>query len=112
MNRFTPDERARANAALQDNLQRAEPRIVASYALIGAILLLGGVGYALDRWFSSAPWGLLTGLIDNVVRTLILQGRSKMHPLVSLVAIFGGMEMFGILGIFLGPILAAILIVL
>ena len=63
MDRFTPDERARANAALQDNLQRAEPRIVASYALIGAILLLGGVGYALDRWFSSAPWGLLTGLI-------------------------------------------------
>jgi hypothetical protein len=42
----------------------------------------------------------------------ILKGRSKMHPLVSLVAIFGGMEMFGILGIFLGPILAAVLIAL
>jgi predicted PurR-regulated permease PerM len=36
----------------------------------------------------------------------------KMHPLVSLVAIFGGIEMFGILGIFLGPILAAVLIAL
>ena len=35
-----------------------------------------------------------------------------MHPLVSLVAIFGGIEMFGILGIFLGPILAAVLIAL
>jgi predicted PurR-regulated permease PerM len=33
-----------------------------------------------------------------------------MHPLVSLVAIFGGIEMFGIMGIFLGPILAAVLI--
>jgi len=63
MNRFTPDERARANAALQDNLQRAEPRIVASYALIGAILLFGGVGYGLDLWFSSSPWGLVAGLI-------------------------------------------------
>ena len=30
MDRFTPDDRARANAALQDNLQRAEPRIVVS----------------------------------------------------------------------------------
>ena len=63
MDRFTPNERARANAALQANLQRAEPRIVASYALIGAILLFGGAGYALDFWFSSSPWGLLTGLI-------------------------------------------------
>ena len=63
MDRFTPDERARANAALQDNLTRAEPRIVASYALIGAILLFGGLGYALDRWFASAPWALLTGAL-------------------------------------------------
>ncbi len=46
--------------------------------------------------------GLLAGLADNFVRPMILQGRSKMHPLVSLVAIFGGMEMFGIMGIFLG----------
>ena len=56
--------------------------------------------------------GLIAGLVDNFVRPLILQGRSKMHPLVSLVAIFGGMEMFGIMGIFLGPILAAVLIAL
>ena len=62
MNRIT-DDRAQANEALHDNLQRAEPRIVASYALIGAILLFGGAGYALDLWFSSSPWGLLTGLI-------------------------------------------------
>ena len=63
MDRYTPDDRARANAALQDNLQRGEPRIVASYALIGAILLFGGLGFALDRWFMSGPWGLLTGLL-------------------------------------------------
>jgi predicted PurR-regulated permease PerM len=57
-------------------------------------------------------FGLMTGIVDNVVRAMILKGRSKMHPLVSLVAIFGGIEMFGIMGIFLGPILAAILIAL
>ena len=37
---------------------------------------------------------------------------SKMHPLVSLVAVFGGIERFGIMGILLGPILAAVLIAL
>lgn len=63
MDRSTNGDRARANEALQDNLQRAEPRIVASYALIGAILLLGGAGYVVDRWVHSSPWGLLTGLL-------------------------------------------------
>jgi F0F1-type ATP synthase assembly protein I len=62
MDRSTSD-RARANEALQDSLTRAEPRIVASYALIGAILLFGGIGYGIDRWTSSSPWGLLTGLL-------------------------------------------------
>jgi predicted PurR-regulated permease PerM len=33
-----------------------------------------------------------------------------MHPLVSLISILGGIQMFGIFGVFLGPILAAILI--
>ena len=78
--------------------------------LAGAIYL-----YAQDALLKAVfmvVLGLLTGLVDNFVRPLILQGRSKMHPLVSLVAIFGGMEMFGIMGIFLGPILAAVLIAL
>jgi predicted PurR-regulated permease PerM len=78
--------------------------------LAGAIYL-----YAQDAMLKAilmVVFGLLAGLVDNFVRPMILQGRSKMHPLVSLVAVFGGIEMFGILGIFLGPILAAVLIAL
>jgi len=54
--------------------------------------------------------GVITGISDNVVRPWVLKGRGEMHPLVGLVAIFGGIQMFGILGVFLGPILVAILI--
>ena len=57
----------RANKALQDTLDRNEPRIVASYALIGAILLLGGAGYAVDWWLGTSPWFLLAGLIVGVL---------------------------------------------
>ena len=57
----------RANKALQDTLDRNEPRIVASYALIGAILLLGGVGYAVDWWRGTSPWFLLVGLILGIL---------------------------------------------
>jgi F0F1-type ATP synthase assembly protein I len=67
MDRYIPGDRARANAALQDNLQRGEPRIVAAYALIGAVLLFGGLGYALDYWLRSGPWGLTAGLLVGVL---------------------------------------------
>lgn len=55
-------------------------------------------------------FGIITGLSDNIVRPLVLKGRSNMHPLVSLVAIFGGIGIFGILGVFIGPVIAAVLI--
>ena len=54
--------------------------------------------------------GLLTGVADNMVRPLVLKGRSDMHPLLGLIAIFGGLELFGIVGVFVGPMLAEILI--
>jgi predicted PurR-regulated permease PerM len=54
--------------------------------------------------------GLLAGVVDNFVRPLVLKGRGEMHPLVSLVAIFGGIQMFGIFGVFVGPIIVAVLI--
>ena len=63
MNRPSIGDPARANQALQDNVQRAEPRIVASYALVGAILLFGAVGYGVDHWLGSGPWAMLTGLV-------------------------------------------------
>ncbi|MBI4349208.1 MAG: AI-2E family transporter [Elusimicrobia bacterium] len=54
--------------------------------------------------------GAITGVIDNVVRALVLKHRHNMHPLVGLVSVLGGMQLFGIVGVFLGPILAALFI--
>lgn len=60
-------DQGRANKALQDSLERNEPRILASYALVGAILLLGGVGYAIDWWAATSPWFLLVGLAAGIL---------------------------------------------
>jgi predicted PurR-regulated permease PerM len=57
-------------------------------------------------------FGAITGVLDNVVRPWVLRGRGEMHPLVSLVAIFGGLKMFGIMGVFFGPIMVASLLTL
>lgn len=51
-------------------------------------------------------------VIDNLVRPLVLKGRGDMHPLVGFVAIIGGIQMFGIMGVFIGPIMAAMLLAL
>ena len=53
----------RAARAFQENLTRAGPVAVASYTLIGAIILLGGIGFAVDRWRGTSPWFLLGGLL-------------------------------------------------
>jgi F0F1-type ATP synthase assembly protein I len=56
-----------ATRAFQDNLRRSGPVAGASYTLVGAILLLGGLGYAFDGWAATAPWGLVTGLALGII---------------------------------------------
>jgi F0F1-type ATP synthase assembly protein I len=57
----------RSMQVLQENVRRAGPAAGASYTLIGAIILLGGIGYALDAWRGTAPWFLLAGLLLGIV---------------------------------------------
>jgi len=54
---------ARSFRYLQENIRRSGPAAAASYTLIGAIILLGGLGYAVDEWRGTSPWGLLAGLL-------------------------------------------------
>jgi len=58
---------ARSARSLQETVQRSGPAAGASYTLIGAIVLLGGIGYAVDRWQGTAPWGLFVGLLLGIV---------------------------------------------
>ena len=53
--------------ALQDNVVRSGPVAGASYSLIGALILLGGIGYAIDYWRGTSPWFLLGGLVLGMV---------------------------------------------
>jgi F0F1-type ATP synthase assembly protein I len=58
---------ARSTQVFQENVNRAGPAATASYSLIGAIVVLGGLGYAADRWFGWAPWGAFAGLMLGLV---------------------------------------------
>ena len=51
----------------QENVRKSGPAASASYTLVGAILLLGGIGYALDNWRGTSPWFLLGGLLLGLI---------------------------------------------
>jgi len=57
----------RSLQALQDNVRRSGPAATAGCTLIGAILLLGGMGHLVDRWAATSPWFLLTGLLVGLI---------------------------------------------
>lgn len=59
---------ARSTKALQHQAEQAGPAAGASYTLIGAIILLGGIGYAVDSWRGgTSHWFLLGGLLLGIV---------------------------------------------
>ena len=53
--------------SLQDNVSRSGEAAAVSYTLIGAIVVLGGLGYGFDAWRGTGHWGLFVGLLLGIV---------------------------------------------
>jgi len=59
---------ARSTRALQERAEQAGPAAGAGYTLIGAIILLGGIGFAVDRWLGNGShWFLVGGLLLGII---------------------------------------------
>jgi predicted PurR-regulated permease PerM len=54
-----------------------------------------------------AAFGIVAAFIDNIVRPILVSKRARMHPLLILVGMIGGLFFFGILGFILGPLIIA-----
>jgi predicted PurR-regulated permease PerM len=52
--------------------------------------------------------GISVFAIENVLKPMIMSGRSHMHPLLIFFSVLGGMKVFGFLGILLGPFLVTV----
>lgn len=60
-----------------------------------------------------AVWGaFVVGTIDNVLRPYLISGRVQMHTLLIFFAVFGGVSVFGFLGLFIGPVILAVTLTL
>jgi F0F1-type ATP synthase assembly protein I len=57
----------RSLEAFQANVTNSGSAAGASYALIGALVLFGGIGYAIDQWRGTSPWVLVGGLVVGLI---------------------------------------------
>jgi predicted PurR-regulated permease PerM len=57
-------------------------------------------------------FGLILGSIDNLIRPYLSKKISRIHPLVTFIGVFVGVLFFGVIGIFVGPLLLALTILI
>ncbi|MCK6682991.1 MAG: AI-2E family transporter [Thermoanaerobaculia bacterium] len=84
---------------------------------LGGTALIWGPG-AIWLWIAGhkgaaiflVVWGVVvvSFLADNVLRPLLIGGGAELHTLVVFLGVFGGIGAFGLLGIFFGPIILAL----
>ena len=51
---------------------------------------------------------VIVGMIDNIIRPWLISGRAEMGGLVVFISVLGGIAVFGMLGVVLGPIVVAL----
>jgi predicted PurR-regulated permease PerM len=85
--------------------------------LAGPAIIWGGVAIYLvavgetGRAIGMALWGgLLVSTADNFIKTLVIGGRARLPTFLLLFALLGGLKVYGFLGVFLAPVILAILL--
>ncbi len=72
--------------------------------------------FVTGQWTSAmllTLWGsLVIGTIDNFLRPRLVGQRTRLHELVVLFSVLGGLKVFGMLGLVVGPVVVAITLAL
>lgn len=73
------------------------------------LFLQGEIGHCIFL----AAWGLLlVSTVDNFLKPLLISGQAKVPTLAVFVGVLGGLAAFGLIGMFLGPIVIAVALTL
>ena len=85
---------------------------IAGAAIVWGAARLYLLFFEKDTWSAAglALWGFgVVSTVDNIIKPLVLHGQSKLHPLLALLSVLGGVGALGPIGIFVGPIAVAFL---
>jgi predicted PurR-regulated permease PerM len=77
------------------------------------LILVGAIGWL--YWIGSAGWAtallvwsIFVGTIDNVVRPILIMKSADLPLLLIFAGVIGGLLAFGLVGIFIGPVVLAV----
>jgi len=79
---------------------------------IPAALYLVATGHWVKAIILVAWGALVVGTIDNFLRPRLVGKRAHLHELLVFFSVLGGLRLFGLLGLVLGPVVLAIAIAL
>ena len=70
------------------------------------LFLVGSTGHAIFE----LAWGavLVIGVCDYVIRPRLVRGERKVPSLITFAALFGGIEVLGLVGLIVGPVVMAL----
>ena len=57
-------------------------------------------------------WGILIGVLDNVLRPVLISGRARISTLAVFVGVLGGIPAFGAIGVIAGPVIISLALAL
>lgn len=86
------------------------PGIGIGLVWVPASIVLVANGHTVEGVLLAAFCGLIVGSIDNVLRPRLVGKDTKLPDLLILLSTLGGVAMFGMLGLIIGPILAALFV--
>jgi predicted PurR-regulated permease PerM len=52
---------------------------------------------------------LIISTMDNILRVKIIEAKADVNPIIVIAGVIGGVNLFGVIGLFLGPILLPLL---
>lgn len=88
------------------------PMLGAFLVWVPAVIFLAANG----NWWQAiflVVWGaLVIGSVDNFLRPKLVGEKTRLHELLIFFSVLGGLQIFGVLGIVLGPVIVAITLAL
>jgi predicted PurR-regulated permease PerM len=98
------------------------PFLAGAAMAVLSLLPMGGTALvwapgAIACWLQGRPgmaiflaiWGIvIVSMADNVLKPLLISGGSELSTLVVFLGVFGGLGAFGVLGLFIGPMVLAV----
>jgi predicted PurR-regulated permease PerM len=83
------------------------PVVGSALIWVPAVISLMVQGHPVAGIILAIICGVVVGVVDNVIRPWVISGRAEMGGLIVFISVLGGLAVFGMLGLVLGPIIVA-----